>query len=174
MSDSLQPHGLRYTRLPCPSYLLEFAQTHVHWFSDVIQPSHPLSSPSPPASIFPGIRVFSSESVLRIRWPQYWSFSFSISPSSEYSRLISFRMDWFDLLAVQGTRKGLLQHHSLKASILRCSALWSNPHIHMKLLEKPELWLYGPLSAKRCLCFLICCLGLSCYKAMESRYRFRY
>ena len=103
MFYSPQPHGLQHTRLPCPSYLLEFAQTHVHWFSDVIQPSHPLSFPSPPASIFPGIRVFSSESVLRIRWPHYWSFSFSISPSSEYSRLISFRIDWFDLLAVQGT-----------------------------------------------------------------------
>ena len=73
-------------------------------------------------SIFPSIRVFSSESVLRIRWPKYWSFSFNISPSSEYSGLISFRMDWLDLLAVQGTLKSLLQHHSSKASVLRCSA----------------------------------------------------
>ena len=73
-------------------------------------------------SIFPSIRVFSSESVLRIRWPQYWSFSFRISPSNEYSGLISFRMDWLDLLAVQGTLESLLQHHSSKASILRCSA----------------------------------------------------
>ena len=124
MFYSPQPHGLQHTRIPCPSYLLEFAQTHVHWFSDVIQPSHPLLFPSAPASIFPGIRVFSSESVLRIRWPHYWSFSFSISPSSEYSRLISFRMDWFDLLAVQGILKGLLQHHSLKASILQCSVFF--------------------------------------------------
>ena len=76
-------------------------------------------------SIFPSISVFSSESVLRIRWPKYWSFSFSISPSNEYSRLISFRMDWFDLLAVQGTLKSLLQYHSSKASILWCSALAS-------------------------------------------------
>ena len=85
--------------------LPEFAQTPVHWVSDAIQPSHPLSSPSPPPSVFASIRVFSSESVLPIRWPKYWSFSFSISPSSEYSRLISFRIDWFDLLAAQGTLK---------------------------------------------------------------------
>ena len=84
-------------------------------------------------SIFPSIRVFSNESVLRIRWPMYWSFSFSISPSNEYSRLISFRIDWFDLLAVQGTLKSLLQHHSSKASNLRCSAFFmiqlSHPHM---------------------------------------------
>ena len=77
-------------------------------------------------SIFPSIRVFSKESVLHIRWPKYWSFSFSISPSNEYSGLISFRMDWFDLLAVQGTLKSLLQHHSSKASILWCSAFFIN------------------------------------------------
>ena len=75
-------------------------------------------------SILPSIRVYSSESVLRIRWPKFWSFSFSISPSNEYSGLISFRMDWLDLLAVQGTLKNLLQHHSLKASILQCSAFF--------------------------------------------------
>ena len=79
-------------------------------------------------SIFPSIRVFSNESVLYIRWPKYWSFSFSISPPNEYSGLISFRMDWLDLLAVQGTLKSLLQHHSSKASILRCSALFIVPH----------------------------------------------
>ena len=83
---------------------------------------HPL--PLPP-SVFPSIRVFSNESVLRIRWPKYWSFSFSISPSNEHSGLISFRMDWLDLLAVQGTLKSLLQHHSSKASILRCSAFFT-------------------------------------------------
>ena len=84
-----------------------------------------------PPSIFPSFRVFSNESVLHISWPKYWSFSFSISPSNEYSRLISFRMDWLDLLAVQGTLKSLLQHHSSKASILQQSAfLWSNSHIH--------------------------------------------
>ena len=77
-----------------------------------------------PPSIFPSIRVFSSESVLHIRWPKYWSFSFSISPSNEYSGLISFRMDWLDLLSVQGTLKSLVQHHSSKVSILRCSAFF--------------------------------------------------
>ena len=77
-----------------------------------------------PPSIFPSIRVFSNESILHIRWPKYWSFSFSISPSNEHSGLISFRMDWLDLLAVQGTLKSLLQHHSSKASILQCSAFF--------------------------------------------------
>ena len=95
---------------------------------------HPLLLPP---SIFPSIRVFSSESAHHIRWPKYWSFSFSISPTNEYSGLISFRMDWFDLLVVQGTLKSLLQHHSSKASILWCSAfLWSNSHIHTWPLEK--------------------------------------
>ena len=101
----------------------ELAQTHAHQVGDVIQPSHPLSPPFPPAFIiFPSIRVFSNESILRIGWPKYWSFCFNISPSNEYSGLISFRMDWLDLLAVQGTLKSLFQHHSSKASILWCSA----------------------------------------------------
>ena len=89
-------------------------------------------------SIFPSIRVFSDELVLHIRWPQYWSFSFSISPSNEYSWLISFRIDWFDLLSVQGTLKSLLQHHSLKASFFGAQpSLWSNSHIDTWLLERP-------------------------------------
>ena len=96
--------------------------------TELVMPSNHLILCHPPLlllpSIFPSIRVFSNESVLRIRWPKYWSFSFSISPSSEYSGLISFRMDWLDLLAVQGTLKSLLQHHSSKASILRCSAFF--------------------------------------------------
>ena len=100
-----------------------FTQTHVHRVGDAIQPSHPLSSLLLP-SIFPRIRVFANELVLRIRWPKYWSFSFSIHPSNEYSGLISFRMDWLDLLAVQGTLKSLLQHHSSKALILRCSVFF--------------------------------------------------
>ena len=103
---------------PVHNQLQELTQTHVHWVSDAIQPSHPLLSPSPPAS------VFSSESVLHIRWPKYASFSFSISPSNEYSGQISFRMDCLDLLAVQGTLKSFLQHYSLKASILRRSAFF--------------------------------------------------
>ena len=111
--------------LPVHHQLPECTQTQVHQVGDAIQWSHPLSSPSPPALIFPGIRVFSNESVLCIRWPKYWSFSFNISPSNEYLGLISFRMDWLDLLTVQGTCKSLLQHHSSKASILRCSAFFS-------------------------------------------------
>ena len=101
--------------------LPELAQTHVYRVSDAIQPSHPLSSPSPPAFSILSIRVFSKELALGIRWPKYWSFSFNISPSSEYSGLISFRTDQFDLLAAQGTLKSLLQHHSSKASILQHS-----------------------------------------------------
>ena len=103
--------------------LPELTQTHVYLVDDVIQTSHPLSSPSPPA-LFPSIRVFSNESALRIRWPKYWSFSFSISPSSEQPGLISFRIDWLGLLAIQGILKSLLQHHSSKASILRRSAFF--------------------------------------------------
>ena len=95
------------------------------WVSDAIQPSHPLWSPSPPAPIPPSNRVFSNESTLRMRWPKYWSFSFSIIPSKEIPGLISFRMDWLDLLAVQGTLKSLLQHYSSKASILRLSAFFT-------------------------------------------------
>ena len=109
---------------PVHHQLPELTQTHVHWVSDDIQLSHPLSSPSSLPSIFPSIRVFSSESVLHISWPKYWSFSFSISPSNEYSGLISFGMDWLDLLAVQGTLKSFLQHHSSKPSILQCSAFF--------------------------------------------------
>ena len=105
-------------------YRLEFAQTHVCWVGDAIQPSHSLSSPLLLPSVFPSIRVFSNELTLCITWPKYWNFSFSISPSKEYSGLISFRTDWFDLLAVQGIFKGLLQHHSSKAPILRCSAFF--------------------------------------------------
>ena len=112
---------------PVHLQLPELTQTHVHQVSDAIQPSHPLSSPSPPASgplIFPSIRVFSNESILHITWPKYWSFRFSISPSNEYSGLISFRMDWLDLLSVQATLKSLLQYHSSKASVLWCSAFF--------------------------------------------------
>ena len=111
--------------LPVHHQLPELAQTQVHGLGDAIQPSHPLSSPSPPPPIPPSIRVFSNESTLHMRWPKYWNFSFSISPSNEHPGLISFRMDWLDLLAVQGTRKSLLQHHSSKASILRHSAFFT-------------------------------------------------
>ena len=118
--------------------LLEFAQTHVHCIGDVIESSHPLSSLSPTPSIFFSIRVSSSESVLHIKWPKYWSFSFSISPPNEYARLISLRIDWLHLLAVQGTLRSLLQYHRSKVSFLRCSASFivQLSH-HTWLLEKP-------------------------------------
>ena len=117
MSNSLPPHGLQHTRLLCPS------------------PSPRACSNSCPSSqwchallllpsILPSIRVFSNESVLFMKWPNYWSLSFSFSPSNEYSGLISLRIDWFEVLAVQGTLKSLLQHHSSKASILQCSAFF--------------------------------------------------
>ena len=115
-------HESQHARPACPSPTPRATQTHVHWVSDATQPPHPLSTLLLLPSILPSIRVFSNESVLHTRWPKYWSFSFSISPSSEYSGLICFRMDWLDLLAVQGTLKSLLQHHSSKASSLLHSA----------------------------------------------------
>ena len=108
--------------LPVLHCLLEFAQTHVHWVSDAIQPSHMLASPYPPAFSLSQHQSLSNKSALRIRWPKDWSFSFSVSPSNEYSGLISFRIHWLNLLAVQGTLKSLLQHHCSKASILQWSA----------------------------------------------------
>ena len=124
----------------------ELAQTHVHRVGDAIQPSHPLSSPSPPAFNFPSIRVFPNESVLRIRWPKYRSFS--IYPSNDYSGLISFRMDWLDLLAIQGTLKSLLQHHSSEASIHQRSAFfWVQlSHPHMTIGKRTSLFSpYNPM-----------------------------
>ena len=111
--------------LPVHHQLPEFTQIHVHRVSDATQPLHPVSSPSPPAPNPPSIRVISHESTLRMRWPKYWSFNFSIILSKEIPGLISFRMDWLDLLAVQGTLKSLLQHHSSKASVLRYSAFFT-------------------------------------------------
>ena len=118
--------------LPVHHQLPEFTQTHVHWVGDTIQPSHTLLSLSPPNFNLSQHQVFSNEPALCIRWPKYWSFSFNISPSSDRSGLISFRMDWFDLLAVQGMLKSLLQHHSSKASILWRSAFFfqlSHPYM---------------------------------------------
>ena len=118
--------------------LPEFTQTHVHRVSDAIQPSHPLSSPSPPApnpSQHQGLFQWVNSSM---RWPKYWSFSFSISPSKEIPGLISFRMDWLDLLAVQGILKNLLQHHSSKPQFFGIQPSWqSNSHIHTWPQEKP-------------------------------------
>jgi len=111
--------------LPVHYQLLEFTQTHVHRVSDAIQPSHPLLSPSPPTPNPSQHQSLSSESTLHLRWPRYWSFSFSIIPSKEIPGLISFKMDWLDLLEVQGTLKSLLQPHSSKASIFQCSAFFT-------------------------------------------------
>ena len=128
MSDSLRPYGLQHARLPCSSPTSWFAQT-----IESVMPSNHLILCCPLLlfpSIFPSIRVFSNESVICIRWPMYWSFSFSISPSDEYSGLISFKFGWLDLLAVQETLKSLLQHHSSKASFLQCSAFFMVPLSH--------------------------------------------
>ena len=126
VSDSLRPHEPQHARPPCPSPTPGVLPKPMSIES--VMPSnhlilcHPLLLLPP---IFPNIKVFSNESALRIRWPKYWSFSFSISPSNEHPGLISFRMDWLDLLAVQGTLKSLLQHHSSEASILQCSAFFT-------------------------------------------------
>ena len=139
VSVSLRPHGLQYTRPPCLSPTPGVYPNSCplsRWCHPTISSSVIPFSPSP-SSVFPSIRVFSNESVLRIRCPKYWSFSFSISPSNEHSGLIFFRMDWLDLLAVQGTLKSLLQHYSSKASILRHSAFFIiQAHIHTWPLEK--------------------------------------
>ena len=133
MSNSLWPNGLQHARLPCLSPTPRACSNSVS--IELVMPSNHLILCHPLLllpSVFSSIRVFSSESVLHIRWPKYWRFSFSISPSNEYSGLTSFRMDWLDLLAVQGTLKCLLQHHSSKASILQCSTFFmvqlSHPH----------------------------------------------
>ena len=124
MSDSLRPHGMQHARLPCPSPIPRVHSNSCPLSQYAIQPSHPLSSPSPPTfNLSQHQGPF--QWVLCMRWPKFWCFSINISPSNEYSGLISFRMDWLDLLAVQGTLKSLLQHHSLKASILRRSAFFT-------------------------------------------------
>ena len=123
VSNSLL-HGLHMPGLPVQHQLLELTQTHVHWVGDGSNHlilCHPLLLLP---AIFPSIRIFSDESILRIRWPKFWSFAISISPSNEYSGLISFWKDWLALLAVQGTLKSLFQHHSSKASVLQCSVFF--------------------------------------------------
>ena len=122
MSISFRLHESQHARPPCPSQTPEFTQTHAHRVGDAIQPSHP--HPSPPAPNPSQHQVFSNKTTLHMRWPKYWSFSFTISPSNKHPGLISFRMDWLDLLAVQGTLQSLLHHQSSKASVLRCSAFF--------------------------------------------------
>ena len=147
---------------PVLHYPSKFAQTDVHRVGDAIQPlilCRPLLLLPP---IPPSIRVFSNESTLRTRWPKYWSFSFSIIPSKEISGLISFRMDWLDLLAVQGTLKSLLQHHSSKALILWRSAFFTVQLSHPYMTTGKTIALTRrTFVGKVCLCFLICYLGWS-------------
>ena len=137
VSDSLRLHGLKHARLPCPSPTPE-AQTHVHWVGDAIQLSHPLSSPSPALNLSQHQSLFQWVSSLH-QVAKYWSFSVSISPPNEYSGLISFRMDWLDLLAIQGLSRAFssttVQKHQFFSAQL---SLLSNSHIHTWLLEKPS------------------------------------
>ena len=155
MSDSLWPHGLQHARLPCPSPTTGPAQTHVHWVHDAIQHlvlCHPLLLPP------------SSESILCLRWPKCWSFSFNINSSNEYSGLISFRIDWFYLLAVQGTSKRLLQHHSSKTSFLQCSTFFmvqlSHPYMTTGKTIASTIWIFVDKVMSllfNMLSYLICC-----------------
>ena len=145
MSDSLTPQGLHHARPPCPSPTpgpCSNSYPSSRWCHPTISSS--VHSLLLLPSVFPSIRVFSNESVLHIRWPKYWNFRFSISPSNEYSGLISFRMDWLDLLAVQGTRKGLLQYNSSKASMLRRSAFFmlqfSHPYVTTRKTIASTIW----------------------------------
>ena len=124
VSYSFQPHGLQHPRISCPSLSPGACSNHVHWVCNAIWSSYPLSLPSPPVFNLSQYQGFSNESALHIRWPKYWNFSFSISSFNEYSGLTSFRIDWFDLLAVQGTHKSVFQHHNSKLSILQQSAFF--------------------------------------------------
>ena len=162
ISDSLWPNGLQHARLLCPSPT-PGAQTHVHRVSDAIQPSYPLSSPSPAFNLsqhqglFRWVRVghdwsdlaaVAAAAILYMRWPKYWSFSFSISPSNEYSGPIFFRIDWLDLLAIQRTLKSLLQYHSSKTSILRHSTFFIVQLSHLYMTTGKAIALTRPLLAK--------------------------
>ena len=162
MSNSLRPHGRLHTGPPCPSptpSLLKLMSIKLVMPSNRLLLCWPLLLPP---SVFPSVRVCSNESVFCIRWPNYWSFSFSISPSNEYSGLISFRIDWLDLLAVQRTLKSLLQHHSSKASILQCSAFFivqlSHPYTTTgKTIALTRQTFVGKVMSL----LLICCLSWS-------------
>ena len=160
--DSLRPHGLQHARPPCRSptpSLLKLISIESVMPSNSLIRCHPLLLPP---SIFPSVRVFSNESTLRIRWPEYWSFSFSISPSNEHPGLVSFRMDWLDLLAVQGTLKSLLQHHSSKPSILQHSASFTVQLLHPYMTTGKTIaltrWTFVGNEISR---FLTCYLGWS-------------
>ena len=159
VSNSSWPHKLQHTRFPCPSLSPRACSNSCPlswWCHPTISSCCSLLLPS----IFSSIRAFSSESALHNRWPKYWSFSFSTSPSNKYSGLISFRIDWFDIPDIQGILKSLPQHTIQKHQFFDPRpSLWSNPHICTWLLEKPQLCLHRPLLAKWCLCFIIHCLS---------------
>ena len=163
MSNSLQPPGMQHGRLPCSSLSPGVcSKSHsLNWISNHSILCPPLLHLP---SIFPSIRVFSSESVLCIRWPKHWSFSFSISLCNVYSGLIFLRTDVFDLFAVQGTLKSLLQHQNSKTSTLWHSAFFRVQLLHLNMMTGKTIMLslYRPLSAKWCICFLTGSLGLSC------------
>ena len=162
VSDSLWPHESKHASFTVHHQLLESTQTHVHRVDDAIQLSQPLSSPSPPA-----LNPYQHQGLFKLvsssnQMPKYWSFSFSISPSKEHPGLISFRMEWLDLLAVQGTLKSHRQHHNSKTSTLQCSAFFtvqlSHPYMTIGKTIALTRW---TLFAKECLCFIICYLGWS-------------
>ena len=163
VSDSLHPHELQHIRPLCPSPSPEVCPSScpLHWWC------HPAISSSDTyfyfcLQFFPASGTFSNESAVHIRWPKYWNFSFSISPSSEYSGMISLKIDWFNLIAVQGTFRNLLQHHSLKASILLLSAFFmvqfSHPYLITRKTLALNLWTFV---SKAMSLFLTHCLGLS-------------
>ena len=161
MSDFVTP-GLQHACLPHASLPPRACQ-----IIDLVMPSNHLILHRPLLllpSIFPSNSVISNKSTLRIRWPKYWSFSFGISPSNEYLGLIYFRIDWFDLLAVQGTFESLLWHHSWEISIFQWSAFFLVQLLHPYMTTRKTIALtIKPLLAKSCLCFLLCCLGLWLY-----------
>ena len=147
--------------LPVLHCLLEFALTHVHWVNDAIQPSHPLSFPSPSVFNLSQHQSLFQWVVLCVRWSKYGSFSFSTSSFHEYLGLVFFRIDSFDLFTIQGTLKHLLQQHNSKASILGCSTFFMVQLSHLYMTTgKTMALIIGHLSAKRCLCFLIHYLGM--------------
>ena len=162
MPDSLWPHGLQHASLPCPSPTPRVYSNSCplsQWCHPTISSCRPLLLPP---SVFPSISVFPNESVLRIRWPKYWSFTFSISPSNEHPGLIPFRTDWSDLLAVQGTLKSLLQHHSSKASILRCLAFFTAQLSHSNMTTGKTIALTRRTFVGKVMSLLfICCLAWS-------------
>ena len=169
VSNYLQPHGLQHAWSPCPSPTPGVYSNSCplsRWCHPTISSCHPLLLPP---SIFPSISVFSNESVLCIRWPKFWSFSFSISPSNEYSGLLSFRFDWLDLLAVQETLKIILQHHPSKASILWCSAFFIVQHSHQYMITGKTIaltrWTFVGKAMSLCFNMLSRLVIDSCFQA---------